>query len=405
MEQVPPDNNAEAKENDYAEAGVHEGPHTKPSLNNTIPFWSTIIPVLVSRQLFQSANTIFKPFKKQLEEGRITHKFPRFLASNFYSLFFGGLVAAVSGFYGKRDLDAIKTLYSGPVAAELGKKKEDVTLADILFRSKNMVIRNSVKEFRGTGIARSLVISTFFLPWHFLSKEIQKPHNIQASVGAGAMGLYVLKNRFNPNISVLEALQNIVDTKLHHNDDKPYDIITADDIGHLLVIQRRNIDKTYKQSDLATLQEQEEISLSQRIADLLNETYHNSYPDAANLTLGKFIYLMGMEAKGTGKSFLNQSFPINMAYVELANQYHAKEIEEVADAIASGTAWRDVFGKYGIAIGNYRDTADPTSEKQDVGKRYVVTPAGNKLTDGVKKTESYTQRVLSSQNGGARTLE
>lgn len=381
----------------------HHAAHTKPSLNKSAPFWSTIIPVLVSRQMFQSVNRLVQPFKQQLEEGKFKHSSTKFMAQNAYSLFFGGLVTFVSGFYAKRTLEAIKTLYADAVGAELGKPKEEVTLGDVMFRSKNAVVRQSVKEFWGTGAARSAVISTFFAPWHLLTKSTDKPHNIQASIGAGAMGLYVLQNRFRENTSGLEALQTMVDTKLHHNHGMPYEVITANDIGNLLVIQRKNANHSYRQPALTSPEEKDQIAVSQRIADLLNATYSNSDEIHSHFTLGNLIYLMGMEAKGTGKPFLEQPYPVNMAYVNLVDKHKAKDVEAVASAIASGTSWQEAFGKYDITVPEktqaQQEPQVAQEQEQSFARRYASPPAADAShTAGMSKPASYTQKEVTRQN-------
>ncbi|HEU5048649.1 MAG TPA: hypothetical protein VFT64_12515 [Rickettsiales bacterium] len=383
----------------------HHAAHTKPSLNKSAPFWSTIIPVLVSRQLFQSINKLAQPFEKGLEEGKYTSKPARFAAQNAYSLFFGGLVTAVSGFYAKRNLEAIKTLYADAVGAELGKPKDNVTLGDILFRSKNEVVRQSAKEFWRTGLARSAVISTFFAPWHLLTKSAEKPHNIQASIGAGAMGLYVLQNRFRENTSLLEALQTMVDTKLHHNNSMPYDMITANDIGNMLVIQHKTNNRSYHSPSLTEPTEKQEMAVSQRLADLLNATYHNTDNIHSHFTLGNLIYLMGMEAKGTGKTFLEQPYPVNMAYINLADKHKAKDIEAVASAIASGTKWQDAFAQYGITVPEPQATPAGAAPEPSVEQEQHFTrkfaPASAPATShaaGMDAGASYTQKEQARQS-------
>lgn len=380
--------NGKSDETGTSNVPNHSQQHTKPPLMKTLPFWATIISIVTVRQLFESTNRIFRNRWPQGFEN-LTGA-PKFLASNAYSLLFGTLVASISTLYAKRSLEAIKTLYSDAVGTELGKNPEDVSYGDLLFRTKNTVVRNSFKGLKKENILRSLVISAFFLPWHLLGKTPEKLHNIQANIGSGFLGAYLFTNRYGNNASVLEALQTMVDTKLHHNSEKPYDIITSDDIGNLLIRHEKTLNKSYKPPALGTTAGENEILLTQRIADLLNNTYYNTAGGHSHFTLGKLIYLMGNNAGNTGKSFLNQDFPASMAYIELANKYDIRKVENVANAINNGTPAREAFANNGIKYDPTENTNADTDKQGNFSKK-IPSMKSTGYSNMETKQESYAR--------------
>jgi hypothetical protein len=79
------------------------------------------------------------------------------------------------------------------------------------------------------------------------------------------------------------------------------------------------------------------MALSARVADMMNRTYGNApNPEDVDLTLGKFLYLLG--------NGLLDRFPENLGYIELASRSKSMQpIKEAADFIKNGGNPGQVF--------------------------------------------------------------
>jgi hypothetical protein len=258
---------------------------------------------------------------------------------NFAALGMGLTFLSVIGFYSKNTLEDIKSLYAEAVGYELGKKREDVTYGDLFMRSNNDALKVTRKAYLKRTLARLATAATFFIPWHKIG---DKSYDANANAGIGAIGVYLFGEGFIREPSFFDIEQGLVMNAIHHTNLKSYEIIQPKNIYALINIQRRHLDTNYTWPDAGTAQGQNDFQVATRVADLMNQTYQTTpNTEGANLTLGKFNYLVGF-------GLLNR-FPESLAYVELANKSaDMKEVNNVAALIKKGQDPKAVFAAQGI---------------------------------------------------------
>lgn len=319
------------------------------------PFLQLMIPVLTTRYLWLAAedinpkNFLLKPdpaskpgYTPWQKPGKL-----EYLSRNFAALGMGATILSLIAYYSKSTADDIKTLYSEAVGYELGKKKEDVSWHDVFIKSNNealKVTRNAF--FRRTGL-RALAGSAFLMPWHALRDWKNGPpkYDANANAGVGAVGLYLsLFEGFVRKQSFFDAEQNLVGVSINHSDTNTHEIIHSRSIQSLMLLQRKHMDKNYQWPRLNSDEGIQQAALANRIADLMNQTYHNTCrKEEGNFTIGKFNFLLGFG--------LLDSYPEAVGYVELANKSGTmNEVKEAAAAIHRGEKAQEVFQRYGVDL-------------------------------------------------------
>lgn len=316
------------------------------------PFLQLIAPLIATRYLWLAIEDInpFNFLKKPdptLKPDFTAWQKPSFgstLRRNFAALGMGVTFFGIMAFYSKNTMHDIKSLYAESVGYELGKKKEDVSLWDIFVKSDN----EALKVTRGAYIRRTLgrmaTSATFFIPWHkFRDFKNDKPkYDANANAGVGAIGVYLLGEGFLRDPSFFDMEQNIVSTAIHHSKVRGDEAVSAQNIKTLLQLQHKHLNKGYQAPDPASAEGQSQMRLAERVAELFNQTYRNSpNPDGADLTIGKFNYLVGFGLLDDSRA--------NLAFVELASK--SKDMQDVkaaVKAIKAGAEPHAVFAQLGI---------------------------------------------------------
>ncbi len=360
----------------------------------TSPFWQLVIPFLSARYLFEALDNLtdlnhtirhwkdpVKPearpkellFGKWKNEGA-----QRWFASNILAIAFGSAVSGITGYYTFRTYQDIKKLYSEAIAYEFDKRPEDIKWDDIK-QSKNDIVKKTMAALIHRSILRFGAASTSFIPWGILnSKKYHNTNqldNVGFKMGTGFMGLYLFTDGFNRKESLFEALQEMVDMKINHNNGDPDDMVETADIEKFLNLHKKLLDKSYHPPARTTQEAQENIELSTYIADVMNQTYNNA-PRAAetNFTVGKLVYLLGHG--------LLEKFPESMAYAALANKSKdMKEVQAVADAIKSGTNPETAFSEHGVTMHDRKTDEIPAPIPEQ-------KPAARKFTDMVPQSRN-----------------
>ena len=352
------------------------------------PFLQLIAPLIATRYLWLAIedinplNFLNKPdprLKPDFKPWEAPKTLGGFLSRNFVAYGIGITFLSIIGLYSKNTLHDIKSLYAEAVGFELGKKKEDVTLGDVFFRSDNEAVKVTRSAYLFRTFLRVATAATFFVPWHVFRKfkEEAPKFEANANAGVGAIGLYLLGEGFLRDPSFFDIEQKMVANSIHHIDDKLHQTIVPNNILTLLMLQRKHLNNKYKLPDTGTTEGQKELQLAEYITERMNKTYHNTpNPDEANFTIGKFNYLIGF-------GLLN-SFPASLGFVELANKSSdMKDVNNAAAAIKNGLDPKEVFTQFGIDI-NTLQRSDKTVLPQP---EPAVEPSSKKFADGVKPAE------------------
>ncbi|MDE3060090.1 MAG: hypothetical protein KGJ06_03680, partial [Pseudomonadota bacterium] len=275
------------------------------------------------------------PWKPPLKEG---------LSRNITSLGMGAFLLTGVGLYSKRTYDDMRTLYAEAVGYELNKRPEDITWRDILFKSRNQAVQVTANAFLKRTALRAAAAGSFLVPWHWMTPKANTKPDYSANIdaGVGVAGLYMSSEGWLRSQSYFDLQQYIADTAINHSNTHIHDVIKPEQIETLLFLQRRHLNREYKWPSLHSSDAQEEIALSNRIAELMNQTYNNApKTEPASFTIGKFNYLIGFG--------LLDSFPTSLGFVELANKStDMKEVNAAAAAIQAGQDPRAVFQSFGI---------------------------------------------------------
>lgn len=164
--------------------------------------------------------------------------------------------------------------------------------------------------------------------------------NINA--GVGAVGLQLFWEGFSRKPSFFDAQQKLVTTRISNLSPLMHGVIDPGDIETLIWLQRKHLDKNYLWPDATSVEGQHDRQLAARIADLMNQTYHDTpNHENAKLTIGKFNFLAGFG--------LLDKHPESLAFVELANRSaDMSEVKQAMAAIQSGRDPQEVFARFGI---------------------------------------------------------
>lgn len=317
-------------------------------------FMQLIAPLVATRYLWLAIedinplNFLKKPDPKTRPDFTAFKKpnFPGYMSRNFAAFGMGATFLGIVGLYSKNTLHDIKSLYAEAVGYELGRKTEDVTLSDVFLKSHNAALEVTRGAYTRRTLARAATAATFFLPWQIFRdfKDVKPKYDANANAGVGAVGVYLCGEGFLRNPSFFDAEQNLVSSSINHTDANPNEIIQPRNIQALLLLQRKHLNKKYQWPEVTSKDGQNELVVSERIADLLNQTYNNTpRTEPANLTIGKFNYLVGFG--------LLDHFPESLAFVELANKSpDMVDVKKAAAAIQNGQNPQGVFQPFGIDL-------------------------------------------------------
>jgi hypothetical protein len=289
----------------------------------------------------------------------VTHssKVGRYISRNFAAFGIGSVVLGIIGMYSKNTLNDMKSVYAEAVGYELGKKPEDVSYSDLFLRSKNEALGVTRDAYARRTLMRLATAATFFVPWHKFRgfKELKPEYTANANVGVGAIGVHLLAEGFMRKPSFFDIEQRMISSKINHKDVYSMPTIQPQDIQSLMMLQARHMDSNYMPPSGASEEGQQNVRLTERIADLMNQTYNNSeHKEKAHFTIGKLNYLIGFR--------LLDKFPESMAYVELANRSaDMQDVKEVREAIKSGEDPKAVFARHGVDM---QALAQPAPEKE-----------------------------------------
>lgn len=307
-------------------------------------FWAIILPFLSVRYVFKGLHLLNPspppPRRPTIGTWAIT---------NLYTLLYGSALFGVIGYYTNRTYADIKHLYSEALGYEFGKKPQDIGVMDLV-RSKNEIVKKTMRDFSHRTFYRSLAALTFFIPWGSFTKKMNgqarwtqtdQLDNIGADFGTGIMGAYLFGDGFLRKQTLFEKEQVTMDEKINHVDGQIYKTVGFDDIAAMLDLHRKHINPSYHPPALASPEGKSEALLAARIADLLNQTYNNAPKTGhADFTIGKFNYLLGFG--------LLDSYPASLGFVELANNStDMTSVNKAAEAIKGGQSPQAVFRQQG----------------------------------------------------------
>lgn len=348
------------------------------------PFTRLIAPLIATRYLWPAIEAINPGNFLDKGKSHIKPGFWRSVSLNFTALSTGATFLGIIGLYSKNTLHDIHSLYSEAVGYELGKDKKDVTLRDIFQKSDNEALKVTRHAYVTRTAARIATAAAFFVPWHrFRGLKHNRPkYEANANAGIGAVGIYLLGEGFLRQPSFFDMQQALVATAINRTNARSYGTISPQNIQGLFIAHRRHFNKNYKWPDASCREFQDERLLTERIADLMNETYNNTHnTENANFTIGKFNYLIGFG--------LLDKFPNSLAFVELANKStDMRDVKSAAAAIKNGQNPQEVFQQFGIDIKTlpkYSEQHMPQYSEPFVTKSPQNRQVETKFTDSIAR--------------------
>ena len=288
------------------------------------PYWSGVVAALGLRYF---PRPFWRDkFEANLADGKVSH-----FEKHRYSGFAGAVLTGVAGLYAVKTYEDIKTIFSETVGWEKGKKAEDVGFMD-LWTSKNSVVNQTMSNYIKFNIRRFAVNSVYFLP--FLAKKTFQKYNLHGETGVdwgvSANAAYLFHDILNRKMTPFEELQSLIDRKINHAEHYAHKFVATD----LLDIYERHAANDSNKSFMplrGSNRWQEAIELFSRMADLMNQSYYNETPhEHAKFGFSKFVYLLGHQLINP------DNIERTRAYVEIANHYGVKAVDQVAEAIRRG---------------------------------------------------------------------
>lgn len=315
------------------------------------PFLQLLAPMVATRYFWLAIRDLnplnFLNLKDPSTEPGFVRRKDQYFSGNIAALGMGTTLFGIVGMYSLGTLKDIKSLYAEAVGYELGKKPEEVTTRDIFFGSKNKAIQTTCQAYRNRTAARLFTALTFFIPWHMMRghPNSNPKYDVNINAGVGAVGIQLFWEGFFRRPSFFDAQQKLVSSRISNLNPLMHGVIEAGDIETLIWLQRKHLNKSYLWPDATSLDGQQDRQVSARIADLMNQTYHDvPMREPANLTLGKLNYLIGFG--------LLEKHPESLAFVELANRSaDMSEVKQAMAAIQSGRNPQEVFGRFSIGEG------------------------------------------------------
>jgi hypothetical protein len=376
------------------------------------PFLNLMLPVLTTRYVWLAIEDV-NPlnFLKKPDPSKIPGtELPKpgfkawekpglggYIRRNFAALGMGVTTLGVISYYSKRTYDDMHALYAESVGYELDKKPQDVTWNDIFVKSQNAALNVTRDAFLKRTAVRLAAGAAFLMPWHALRdwKNEKPKYDANANAGVGAIGTYLSTDGFMRKPSFFDMEQTMVAKAINHADDSTHENIGTKNIQLLLMLQRKNVDKTYKWPAFTSKEGKEQAVLATRIADLMNQTYDNTdRTGAAHFTIGKFNFLIGFG--------MLDSFPEALGFVEMANQSKdMKSVKEAAAMIKGGRSATETFKSFGIDLEQLvkENTAIHTMQAHHQSEHDEQQPPAKKFTDRVTSAkEKLPQTSRSAQD-------
>jgi len=358
-------------------ASVADTPQIRGLFNqqSNTGYWPWAMAALGAHYIFEAVFNLFKLPAGQHSEGLIAKRMTTLKA--LYAATFGLFMVGVTDFYRRRTGQDMRNLFAEPVGWELGKRPEDVTVDDIK-KSTNSFVKDARDNSIRYNTRRFAINSTFFsflLPFGKTFKEHWTPE-IALGVGMGGNALYLMHDVLNRKVTPFERLQGFSNSKLNHN-DRIGEHVTALDLMNIYDLHSRNNDTSYVTPAMNSAQWQSNEALFERMADLMNQTYHNvPVREQANFTVSKFIYMLG---KGLVKP--GESPEKNLAFVEVANRCDVKTVEQVAQAMSNGASLETALAPYPIpSLAELSENGKTNDNAQGIGGFGAKVMAENRST-------------------------
>ena len=128
-------------------------------------YWLIALPALTMRYAVRFMLRLFD-YEQRAENLRKNPKYEPWIPKSHvaYPLLAGTIMASITGFFARRTYQDMKTLFGETVAFEFNKAPEQVTIKD-LYKSQNLVVKTTMKNFIKFNVRRFLADSLFFMPW------------------------------------------------------------------------------------------------------------------------------------------------------------------------------------------------------------------------------------------------
>lgn len=298
-------------------------------------YWAALLPLL-------SARYFARPFfRKHWDDPKPGEKPPSYFSKHIYSGIVGVFMSGVTSFYALRTYKDMKSIFSEPLAWEFGKDPSEVNYSD--FRhSKNTMVRQTMDNFVKYNVRRFGVNAAFFLP--FLFKPVFKKYDLHPETGVdfgiGANAIYLFSDVVGRRMTPFEELQQLIDRKVNHA-DRFGDQVTGYD---LLDVYERHAPRGPIDSFLEYRGKPEwdkAMMLFERMADLMNQTYHNTIPrEKADFGFPKFVYLVGNDMVDP------RHIDLSMAGIEIANRDGIPTAIQFANDVKQGLNFEQLAQKY-----------------------------------------------------------
>jgi len=336
-------------------------PHTRPEhtvikgrFNQYVSaFWTFVLPLFTTRYLFQPLFDMmgWTDEPKSRTPGSIITERPGIspaaidkpILQRAYALATGGVMLLATAFYSLKTLGDMRRTLRESLAYEFDKKPQDVGFKDLLFtKTDNDVVNKVRRNFFKMSARRlafvNLPFFSFLIPG--LSKRLSTENAVRWGVGLGAS--YLVSDVLSRRETFFEELQIVIDRKINQV-GRMGEQLTATDLLNLYDINARDHSPQMTFSDkINTPLWKQNLPAFERMAALMNETYHPSNGKAAEFTIPKFVYLVGHK-------LIQPQYPEQtLAYVEIANRYGMSAVKKAAAAIQGGTPLDKILAQFPI---------------------------------------------------------
>lgn len=300
-------------------------------------YWAALLPLLSARYFARPL------FRKHWDDPKPGEAPPSHFEKHVYSGLVGAFMSGITSFYAYRTYKDMKSIFCEPLAWEFGKDPSEVNFSD--FRnSKNTMVRQTLDNYIKYNTRRFAVNSAFFLP--FIFKGAFKKYDLHpetgVDLGIGANALYLFSDVLGRRMTPFEELQQLIDRKVNHA-DRYGDEVTAYD---LLDVYERHAPRGPIDSFLDYRGKPEwdkAMQLFERMADLMNQTYHNTKPrEKADFGFPKFVYLVGNDM--IDPKHMN----LSLAGIEIANRDGMPTAIQFAKDVKQGATYEQLSQKYHV---------------------------------------------------------
>jgi hypothetical protein len=319
----------------------------------------------------------------------------------------GLIMYGISSIYAWKTYKDVRNVFAEAVAAETGKKADDVNLID-LWKSKNSIVKRTMGNFFKYNLRRFGVNTVFFTPFiplagkALFNSDFFKRHKLQygdtpVEWGVAANSGYLVSDIFTRKITFFEELQNLIDHKINHT-DRSGEMITANDLISLYDRDEREVKGRAATNIMSTPAWPRMQALFGRMADLMNQTYGNKpNTEGANLTVPTLIYLFGHELIRAGAP------ERNAAYVEIANRYGIEGAKRASAMVAKGIKLDDVLAKFPVVTQADREMGKAMGidfDTQAPQKTYTAAAPKRENMAATLPLASHREKVESRESNG-----